>query len=124
MEAVGLAVNRLIRVSYGPFQLGQLKPGEVEEIRRRVLRDQLGLDNSDAESGENSTIKPRKQIISRNKPRITPSEADIFGERRAAPGKAARAKPAPKSAAARTPEAKPPRRPAKAAKPRPKPTRG
>ena len=42
MEAVGLSVNRLIRVSYGPFQLGQIKPGAVEEIRARVLRDQLG----------------------------------------------------------------------------------
>ncbi len=42
MEAVGLVVNRLIRISYGPFQLGDLKPGEVREIRPRVLRDQLG----------------------------------------------------------------------------------
>ncbi|KUJ77056.1 pseudouridine synthase [Ruegeria marisrubri] len=44
MEDIGFVVNRLIRVSYGPFQLGNLKPGEVEEIRRRVVRDQLGLD--------------------------------------------------------------------------------
>ena len=44
MEDVGFAVNRLLRVSYGPFQLGDLKPGAVEEIRRRVMRDQLGLD--------------------------------------------------------------------------------
>ena len=44
MEAVGLRVNRLIRVSYGPFQLGGLAPGAVEEVRPRVLRDQLGLD--------------------------------------------------------------------------------
>jgi 23S rRNA pseudouridine2605 synthase len=51
MEAVGLSVNRLIRVSYGPFQLGQLKQGEVEEIRRKVLRDQLGLPAID-ETGE------------------------------------------------------------------------
>ena len=43
MEAVGLRVNRLIRVSYGPFQLGSLAPGAVEEVRARVLRDQLGL---------------------------------------------------------------------------------
>ncbi len=43
MEAVGLTVNRLIRVSYGPFRLGDLKPGAVEEVRPRVLRDQLGL---------------------------------------------------------------------------------
>ena len=44
MQHIGLIVNRLIRVSYGPFQLGNLKPGEVEEVRRKVLRDQLGLD--------------------------------------------------------------------------------
>jgi len=35
-------VNRLIRVSYGPFQLGEIPEGEVEEVRGRVLRDQLG----------------------------------------------------------------------------------
>jgi 23S rRNA pseudouridine2605 synthase len=39
---LGLDTNRLIRVSYGPFQLGDLKDGEVREIRGRVLRDQLG----------------------------------------------------------------------------------
>lgn len=43
MESIGLKVNRLIRLSYGPFQLGNLKAGEVEEVRPRVLRDQLGL---------------------------------------------------------------------------------
>lgn len=42
MEHLGLTVNRLIRISYGPFQLGDLRPGEVEEVRGRVLRDQLG----------------------------------------------------------------------------------
>ena len=42
MASLGLEVNRLIRVSYGPFQLAELKPGEVEQIRRRVLADQLG----------------------------------------------------------------------------------
>ncbi len=39
---LGLDVNRLIRISYGPFQLGDLAEGEVVEIRGRVLRDQLG----------------------------------------------------------------------------------
>lgn len=43
MEAIGVVVNRLIRVSYGPFQLGDLKQGEVEEVKGRVVRDQLGL---------------------------------------------------------------------------------
>lgn len=46
MDAVGLPVNRLLRVSYGPFRLGDLKPGAVEEVRPRVLRDQLGLDKA------------------------------------------------------------------------------
>ncbi len=43
LNAVGLTVNRLIRVSYGPFQLGELEPGDVEEIRPKALREQLGL---------------------------------------------------------------------------------
>lgn len=43
LAAVGLTVNRLIRLSYGPFQLGDLPPGAVEEVKPRVLRDQLGL---------------------------------------------------------------------------------
>lgn len=43
MTEVGLDVNRLIRVSYGPFRLNELKPGEVEEIKPKVLRDQLGI---------------------------------------------------------------------------------
>ena len=42
LEAVGLQVNRLIRVSYGPFQLGDLPTGGVEEVKPRTLRDQLG----------------------------------------------------------------------------------
>lgn len=43
MAHVGLEVNRLIRISYGPFQLGDLKPGAIEELKARVIRDQLGL---------------------------------------------------------------------------------
>jgi 23S rRNA pseudouridine2605 synthase len=39
---LGLDVTRLIRVSFGPFQLGELAEGEVEEVRTRVLREQLG----------------------------------------------------------------------------------
>jgi 23S rRNA pseudouridine2605 synthase len=42
LEHIGLQVNRLIRLSFGPFQLGQLAEGAVEEVRTRVLRDQLG----------------------------------------------------------------------------------
>ncbi len=39
---IGLQVNRLIRLSFGPFQLGELAEGAVEEVRTPVLRDQLG----------------------------------------------------------------------------------
>ena len=42
LGALGLEVNRLIRVSYGPFQLGDLGEGEVREVRGKMLRDQLG----------------------------------------------------------------------------------
>ena len=44
MMAIGLDVNRLLRISYGPFRLGDVKAGEVEEIKGRILADQLGLD--------------------------------------------------------------------------------
>jgi 23S rRNA pseudouridine2605 synthase len=39
---LGLEVRRLIRISYGPFALGELKPGTVEEIRPKVIVEQLG----------------------------------------------------------------------------------
>ena len=42
LGALGLEVNRLIRISYGPFQLGELPEGRVLEVRGRTLRDQLG----------------------------------------------------------------------------------
>jgi 23S rRNA pseudouridine2605 synthase len=41
-DAMGLTVNRLIRVSFGPFALGDLAPGDVTEVKPRVLKDQLG----------------------------------------------------------------------------------
>ena len=41
LEALGLKVNRLIRLSYGPFALSTLLPGEVEEVGPRVIREQL-----------------------------------------------------------------------------------
>ncbi|MBN8958731.1 MAG: pseudouridine synthase [Rhizobiales bacterium] len=42
LDHLGLRVNRLIRVSFGPFQLAELKDGAVEEVKARVLREQLG----------------------------------------------------------------------------------
>tara|TARA_R110000868_G_scaffold153698_14_gene379325 strand:+ start:426 stop:1214 length:789 start_codon:yes stop_codon:yes gene_type:complete len=42
MAHLGLTVSRLIRVSYGPFQLGKLSPGGLEEVPAPVIRQQLG----------------------------------------------------------------------------------
>ena len=41
MTHLGLQVTRLIRVAYGPFQLGNLGRGEVDEVNGKVLREQL-----------------------------------------------------------------------------------
>lgn len=49
MNHLGYNVNRLIRISFGPFNLRNLQSGELEEVKQRVLNDQLGL------------TKPKKQ---------------------------------------------------------------
>jgi 23S rRNA pseudouridine2605 synthase len=70
---LGLEVNRLIRVSYGPFQLGEIAEGQVEEVRSRVLRDQLGdkvIEKSGAqfdvpqksESGEGDAPRDKRPV--------------------------------------------------------------
>ena len=66
LEAAGLPVSRLIRVSYGPFQLGKLTSGAVEEVRARVLRDQLGLD---AEFRPTDKARPPQRPADRPAPR-------------------------------------------------------
>jgi 23S rRNA pseudouridine2605 synthase len=43
LSYLGLEVSRLIRVAYGPFQLGTLERGLVDEVNPKVLREQLGL---------------------------------------------------------------------------------
>ena len=82
MTEIGLTVNRLIRISYGPFRLNELKPGEVEEIRARILREQLGQllpdDQGDAESRPKVTRAPRKPAASDVPRRKTAT----FGQRR------------------------------------------
>lgn len=61
LEHLGLTVNRLIRVSFGPFQLGELEEGEADEVRSRVLQDQLGTElaaraGADFESPRRDTL--------------------------------------------------------------------
>ena len=60
MEHVGLVVNRLIRVSYGPFMLRELKAGQVEEVKARVVRDQLGISTEGQAVAKKKPVRRRK----------------------------------------------------------------
>lgn len=66
---LGLSVNRLIRTSFGPFSLADLKPGAVEEVKPRILADQLGPEVA-AEFG----LKPsgEKARAGKRKPALRP----------------------------------------------------
>ncbi|MGA0598483.1 pseudouridine synthase, partial [Enterovirga sp. CN4-39] len=67
LEHLGLQVNRLIRLSFGPFQLGDLESGLVEEVRTRVLKDQLGQTLA-AEAGVDFESPVREPIAPFGKP--------------------------------------------------------
>jgi 23S rRNA pseudouridine2605 synthase len=58
LESLGLTVNRLIRLAYGPFSLGTLMPGEIEEVGPRVIREQL----NDYIAAENMPTGDRPQF--------------------------------------------------------------
>ncbi len=49
MDHLGYPVLRLIRVSYGPLQLGELEDGAVEEVKSKILRDQMGVEKYEEE---------------------------------------------------------------------------
>ena len=69
---VGLSVNRLMRVAYGPFQLGALKTGETDEVRPAVLREQLGrLYPLDARNHPAEEMAPAPS--GRAKPKVKPA---------------------------------------------------
>ena len=61
---LGLDTNRLIRISYGPFQIGDLAPGEVREIRGKVLRDQLGPKLAEAAGADfEAPLRPPPRVV-------------------------------------------------------------
>ena len=60
MEYLGHKVSRLIRISYGPFQLGDLEDGAIEQVKARVLADQLGLGDGTSEASEKPTLSINK----------------------------------------------------------------
>lgn len=76
LEHLGLGVNRLIRLSYGPFQLGEAPEGAAEEVRTRVLIDQLGealiaqagADFSSPAAAERRSRGPRRDAMEETPP--------------------------------------------------------
>ena len=114
---LGLAVNRLIRVSFGPFQLGDLPEGAVEEVKTRILREQLG-DRIAALSGRRFFgADPQRAPGRRRGSRRAPAERasrERRQPRRAPPGRPpdlppnrARARPARERQRRRRPSASP-----------------
>ncbi len=79
MEHLDLSVNRLIRLSYGPFQLGKLGRSEVDEVPAKILRDQMSEDGPKATGkfrgkGWAKSKKVPKKKLSPQKPRLTLSK--------------------------------------------------
>jgi len=73
LGALGLDVNRLIRISFGPFQLGDIREGDVVEIKSRTLREQLG-ERMIEESGANFEA-PLSEHLAPPKPEAKPKAA-------------------------------------------------
>jgi len=70
MEHLGLQVTRLIRISYGPFQLGKLPRGAVEEVPARVIRDQIrGLGQAAGGADEPLGLKAPRPKTAPSKPK-------------------------------------------------------
>ncbi|EEW26293.1 pseudouridine synthase [Rhodobacter ferrooxidans] len=105
MFALNLTVNRLIRISYGPFRLGDLQPGEVAEVRGKVLRDQLGFDPraEDEELSTSGKPAPKKPATRTLAPR-TPAKP---GAKPGAKPSRGVAKPAAEAPVARAKPVKP-----------------
>ncbi len=93
LEHLGLAVNRLIRVSFGPFELGDLPEGQVMEVRTRVLRDQLGVKlakeaNVDFDTPQIVAIESPPEGGSGERPRTrSGAPRENRGPKRAMPGR-------------------------------------
>ncbi len=112
MEALGLQVNRLIRVAYGPFQLGKLEEGTVEEVPKRVVREQVSRFFTGADPAEEGKAKSTGKAAAA---RGEEAKSEGARSRPAAPAKASKprdakagwAKAEPKAASDRRSHSKP-----------------
>jgi 23S rRNA pseudouridine2605 synthase len=145
LESIGLKVNRLIRLSYGPFALGTLGLGEIEEVGPRVIREQLAdyIAPENLPKGDRPLFKAPAKAPSRRGPteaepprrgtdltfkrgRPAPGAKAGAGGRASEPRRAAGAADKPKKTykagwAKPKPKAGPPKKPGAAGSRRPKP---
>jgi 23S rRNA pseudouridine2605 synthase len=99
---LGLAVNRLIRIAYGPFSLGKLPKRALDEVEPARLRQALGLEDRAKKARGKGFAKPKP------KPNRPGSRRGFKHQREAAADKAAGKPPAPKKTAAKKTTAKNP----------------
>ncbi len=76
LGSLGLEVNRLIRVSYGPFQLGDLPEGGVEVVKARMLRDQLGKKLAESAGVDFESEMPETAFVRDDRPVRSPRDRD------------------------------------------------
>ena len=106
LRHLGLQVGRLIRVSFGPFQLGELEEGAVAEVPTRVLRDQLGEKLTKAAGADFSA-----PIVERKPEPQTPSVSLAPPKQREARGRRGKPKRDERAKHSRSPEKRIPGRP-------------
>ncbi len=93
LEALGLKVNRLIRLAYGPFALGTLERGAVQEVDPRVVRELLGafIAPDNLPSGDRAQWRPKPPAAPREAAgpsrRADPPPSDRSPKRKSASGK-------------------------------------
>jgi len=121
LESIGLKVNRLIRLAYGPLALGTLGAGELEEVGPRVVREQFAehIDPANLPTGERPLYRSPRKTASRRAQEAAKVEADLArpatptGPKEKPAYKAGWAKPKPKI----NPHAKAGAKPGAAARP-------
>lgn len=115
LESIGLKVNRLIRLAYGPLALGTLGVGELEEVGPRVIREQFAehIDPANLPTGERPQYRSPRKGASRRAQEAAKVEADLGAPERkpkekpaykagwAKPKRKVRPHPAPKPKAAK-----------------------
>jgi 23S rRNA pseudouridine2605 synthase len=115
LESLGLKVNRLIRLSYGPFALGTLESGEIEEVGPRVIREQLAafIAPANLPKGERPQFRRARAPAPQRRGKAQPARDRAAEPAPGAPKKKAYkpgwARPKPRSAPPRRPGAKPKR---------------